>query len=190
LTLPACKTYDYIVAVREIVTVPNPVLRQKARKIKSLDASIRRVIADMQETLDSLKGAGVGLAAPQIGEPQRIVVLSIPDKDEKVRRYCLVNPEIVKRKGERTVKEGCLSIPGYLGEITRCEQVKVKSLDETGKEVKLTAEGLLAQALEHEIDHLNGVLYVDHLVSQDKLKKVEPEKEKASDPAQQEAPRI
>ncbi len=190
MTLLACKTYDYIMAVREIVTVPNPVLRQKARRVKTVDGAVKRLIADMYETLESLKGAGVGLAAPQVGESQRIVVLTLPVKDEKARRYCLVNPEVVKRKGERTVKEGCLSIPGYLGEITRCEQVKVKGLDETGKELKLTAEGLLAQALEHEIDHLNGVLFVDHLESQDKLKKIDPEKEKSPDNGEPPTPRI
>ncbi len=160
-------------AVRQIRTVPDPVLRCKAKRIKTVDRSVRKLIADMQETLRQAQGAG--LAAPQVGESLRLIVLSIPQKDkQKCDEYVVINPEIIKRKGERVVKEGCLSIPGYVGEIKRSEQVKVKGLDESGKEIRFSCGELLGQALEHEIDHLNGVLYVDHLESQDKLEKLEP----------------
>lgn len=114
---------------------------------------------------------GVGLAAPQIGIPLRVIVLGIPEEDEIV----LVNPEIVRQSGERLLPEGCLSIPGYIGEVVRSESVTVKGRDLNGKEIRIKAEGLLAQALEHEIDHINGRLYIDRLESLDKLRKIEPE---------------
>jgi peptide deformylase len=162
-------------AIRPIRTVPDPVLRQKARKVRTVDARLHKLIEDMRETCKA--AGGVGLAAPQVGEPVRIICLAIPKKDQPDLEYVLVNPEVVRTTGERTVKEACLSIPGYVGEITRSQQVRVKATDPQGKEVKIRAQGLLAQALEHEIDHLNGVLYVDHLESQDKLQKAEPPRE-------------
>jgi peptide deformylase len=161
--------------VRPIRTVPDPILRQRAKRIKKFDKSIQKLISDMRETL--IAANGVGLAAPQVGVSLRLIVISITVKDQENEEYCIINPEVVRRTGERMVREGCLSIPDYIGEIKRSEQVRVKGLDASGKELRLRAEGLLAQALEHEIDHLNGVLYVDHLESQDKLKKIEPEKE-------------
>jgi peptide deformylase len=151
-------------AVRPIRTVPDPVLRQKAKRVKIVDKSIHKLVADMRETLTSANG--VGLAAPQVGISLRVIVISIPHEDQKNDEYCFINPEVVRRTGERVVKEGCLSIPGYIGEIKRSERVRVKGLDTNGREQKLSAEGLLAEALEHEIDHLNGVLYVDYLESQ------------------------
>ena len=160
-------------AIIPIRTVPDPVLRQKARRIKTVDRTISRLIEDMWETLRTVNG--IGLAAPQVGVPIRLIVISIPRKEQNNEEYAIINPEVLRRKGERIVKEGCLSIPGYIGEIKRSESVRVKGLDPAGKEIKLRAEELLAQALEHEIDHLNGVLYVDRLESQDKLHKAEPE---------------
>jgi peptide deformylase len=161
--------------VRPIRTVPDPILRQRAKRIKKIDRSVHKLISDMRETLSAANG--VGLAAPQVGVSLRLIVISIPVKDREDEEYCLINPEVIRRTGERVVREGCLSIPDYVGEIKRSEQVRVKGIDASGKEQKLRAEGLLAQALEHEIDHLNGVLYVDHLESQDKLQKIEPEEE-------------
>lgn len=155
-------------AVLPIRTVPDKVLRQKAKRVKSIDKSVHKLVSDMQETLRTAKGAG--LAANQVGIPLRVIVISIPEN----KCDCIINPEIIKRTGERTVNEGCLSIPGYIGEIKRSEKVRVKGQDAKGKEIRLKAEGILAEVLEHEIDHLNGVLYVDHLESQDKLRKVEP----------------
>jgi peptide deformylase len=112
----------------------------------------------------------VGLAAPQVGVPLRVIVIGIPEEEDIV----LINPEIVRRKGERVIDEGCLSLPGFFANVTRSEAVTVKGLDQNSKEVRIKAEGLLAQALEHEIDHLNGTLYIDHLDSIEKLQKVEP----------------
>jgi len=158
-------------AVRKIVIVPDPVLRKKAKRVTSFDKSLKKLIADMTDTLH--EASGVGLAAPQVGVSERVIVLCI-NENEKTTELAIVNPEVTKRKGERICKEGCLSIPGYIGEIKRSEEVKVKGYNAEGKEIKIKGQGLLGQALEHEIDHLNGVLYVDHLESQDKLMKLEP----------------
>ena len=118
-----------------------------------------------------------GLAAPQVGVLLRVAVIELPEQ----ALITLINPEIVKKEGERIVQEGCLSIPGYFGEIKRAVMVKVKAKDRDGKEFRLKAEGLLAQALEQEIEHLDGVLYIDHLESEEKLfetaQEEEPEEE-------------
>jgi peptide deformylase len=156
-------------AILTVRTVPEPVLKQKSKRVKSIDGSIRKLAADMIETMHA--ASGVGLAAPQVGIPLRVIVIGMPDEED----FVLVNPQIVRRVGERWVTEGCLSVPGYFGEIQRAQRVTVKGRDLSGKEIRVKAEELLAQALEHEIDHLNGVLYIDHLESQDKLHKVEPE---------------
>jgi len=165
-------------AIKKILTVPDPILRKHAKKVSSFDKSLKKLVADMMETLHDANGAG--LAAPQVGVSQRVIVLCINENQSTIE-FAIVNPEVVKRKGERICKEGCLSIPGYIGEIKRSEEVKVKGFDVTGKELKIKGQGLLGQALEHEIDHLNGILYVDHLESQDKLKKLEPEPEQEPD---------
>ena len=157
-------------AVLPIRTLPDPVLRQKAKRVRTIDGSVKKLIADMLETMHADPGR-VGLAAPQVGVSRRVIVIGIPDEEDII----LVNPEIVRRKGERLVNEGCLSIPGYIGEIKRAESVRVKGRDPSGKEVRIKANELLAEALEHEIDHLNGVLYIDYLESMDKLRKIEPE---------------
>jgi len=153
-------------AVRAIRVLPDPVLRQKAKKVTKIDKSVQRLIDDMIETMRAVPG--VGLAAPQIGMPLRVVVIEIPG-DEVM---ALVNPEIVKRQGERLVQEGCLSVPGYQGEVKRSVWVKVKAQDRQGRNIRLKGEELLAQALEHEIDHINGVLYVDRVQGPDKLWKL------------------
>ncbi len=155
-------------AILPIITLPDPVLRRKAKRVTSVDGSIRKLIADMLETLHA-DPARAGLAAPQVGISLRVIVIGIPDEDDII----LINPEIVRRKGERMVSEGCLSIPGYTAEVEHAESVTVKGLDQNGQEIRIKAEGLLAQALEHEIDHLNGILYLDHLEGMDKLHKVE-----------------
>jgi peptide deformylase len=159
-------------AVLPLRFAPDPVLRQKAKRVRNMDGSIERLIDDMLETMPAV--FGVGLAAPQVGVPLRVAVIGIPEEETIV----LINPEIVKRSGERTVVEGCLSIPGYRGEIKRSFSVTVKGRDRHWKEVRLKATELLAQALEHEIDHLNGVLYIDHLESPDNLYEIEPEEER------------
>lgn len=155
-------------AVIPIRCLPDPVLRQKARRVNRLDGSIQRLIDDMIETMHS--AAGVGLAATQVGMPLRVAVIGLPEEEEIV----LVNPEIIKTAGERVITEGCLSIPGYFARVPRAETVRIKARDRTGKEIRLRGEELLGQALQHEIDHLNGVLYVDHLSSMDELQPVPP----------------
>lgn len=155
--------------VRPIRYLGDPVLRKPARRVSRVDDSIRRLIEDMTESMYAAHG--VGIAAPQIGVPLRVVVIGMPDEAP----FALINPEIVKRSGERRLDEGCLSVPGYRGTVTRSTQVTVKALDEQGKEVRIRAEdNLLAQALEHETDHVNGTLYVDHLDAKTDLVKVEP----------------
>jgi len=157
-------------AVLPIRTVPDPILRKKTKRVSSIDKSVKKLIANMRETLHADAGR-VGLAAPQVGVSLRITVIGLPEEEDII----LVNGEIVRRKGSRLVTEGCLSIPGYVGELYRAESVTVKGLDINGKAIRIKAEGLLSQALEHEIDHLNGTLYVDRLESPDALRKMEPE---------------
>lgn len=157
-------------AVLPIITLPNPILRQKAKKVRTIDRSVKKLIADMRETLHADAGR-VGLAANQVGVTLRVTVIGIPDEEDII----LINPEVVRRKGRRLVSEGCLSIPGYIGELYRAETVTAKGLGLDGKEVRIKAEGLLAQALEHETDHLNGMLYIDRMESLDTLRKIEPE---------------
>jgi peptide deformylase len=168
-------------AVLNIRVVPDPVLRKKSKRITTIDKSIKKLIADMRETLHAAPGRA-GLAAPQVGISLRVAVIGIPDEDDIV----LINPEIVKKQGERVLEEGCLSIPGYVGEIKRAEKVTVKCKNIDGKEIRIKGEELLAEALEHEIDHLNGVLYIDLLESPDKLRKLTPEEMKPVDEEEEE----
>lgn len=158
------RTFVANMAVLEIRTLPAPILRQKAKKVTKIDDSIQRLVDDMIDTLRAEPNRA-GLAAPQVGVLLRIAVIELPEHG----LITLINPEVVKREGERVVQEGCLSIPGCFGEIKRAVTVKVKAKDRQGKEFRLKAEGLLAQALEQEIEHLDGILYIDHLESPEKL---------------------
>jgi peptide deformylase len=158
-------------AVLPITTLPDPVLRRKTKRISSIDKGIKKLIADMRETLHAEEGR-VGLAAPQVGVSLRATVICLPEDEEDI---ILINPEVVRRKGRRLVSEGCLSVPGYVGQLYRAETVTAKGIDLNGRPVRIKGEGLLAQALEHEIDHLNGVLYIDRMESMDLLRKIEPE---------------
>jgi len=158
------------VTVHDIRLLGDLVLREKAKRVPAIDASIRRLIEDM---IDSMRAAnGVGLAAPQIGVSLRVIVIGLPDEEA----FALINPEIVKRSGQRSVEEGCLSVPGYRAEnLTRSVTVIARGLDPSGRRVRVKGkDNLLAQALEHEIDHINGTLYIDHLESKDDLIKIEP----------------
>jgi len=156
--------------IRALCHLPNDtVLRQKAKRVPSIDGSIQRLIDDMMETMQQQEG--VGLAAPQVGVPLRVIVLQIPGEEA----MAIINPEIVKCAGEREVTEGCLSVPGYAGEIKRSVTVTVKGLNREGKAIRVKASGLMAQTLEHELDHLNGVLFIDHVKNSDKLYKVDAE---------------
>ena len=153
-------------AVRAITTLPADaaVLRTPARRVRAFDKALRELVADM---IDSMHAAsGVGIAAPQIGVPLRVVVIGMPG----ARPFAMVNPEVVKRSGERTLSEGCLSVPGWRGEVIRSQRVLAKALDLRGREIRIRAEGdLLAQALEHEIDHINGRVYIDHVAEPELL---------------------
>lgn len=159
-----CTSMVEAMAVRNIRIYPDPVLRQRAKRVTEIDPSIQKLIDDMAETMKA--APGIGLAATQVGVPLRVIVAEVPGDNGVL---VLVNPQVVKKGGERVCEEGCLSIPGYKGEVKRCEWVKVKGLDRSGKEIRLKGEELLAQILEHEIDHLNGILYIDRLESKDKL---------------------
>ena len=144
-------------AIRKIITTENPILRKKASKIHRFDPSIQKLADDMFETMHTARG--VGLAAPQIAQSIRLFVAEYEE-----RKVAMVNPEIVKAEGEQIGPEGCLSIPGYVGEnIRRAEKVIVKGLDVRGKPIKVYAEGWFARILQHEIDHLDGILFLDRL---------------------------
>jgi len=154
-------------AVLQIRTLPDPVLRQKAKRVTKIDDSIQKLIDDMIDTLHADPNRA-GLAAPQVGVLLRVAVIEVPEHE----LITLINPEIVKKEGERIVQEGCLSVPGYFGEIKRAVTVKAKAQNRHGKEFRLKAQGLLAQALEQEIEHLDGILYIDHLEGPEKLFKI------------------
>lgn len=142
-------------------------LRRQASKIGKIPVQMKKFTQDMVETMHAEEG--VGLAANQVGSLQKVAVIQLPDWEEPL---VLINPEIVEREGEREVVEGCLSIPGYRGMVKRSEKVRARARGLDGKVIRINAEGLLAQALEHETGHLNGSLYVDHLVSADQLWKI------------------
>ena len=163
-------------AIREILQLPHPLLRQRARKVRVVDDNVLRLAYDMVDTMREANG--VGLAANQVGELRRVIVIQLPEEEE-ARIY--INPEITLREGERRIEEGCLSIAGYKGMVTRSVWVRFRALDHTSKLVKLKAEDMLSQALEHEVDHLNGILYIDHMEAHEKLVKVEPEGESPAD---------
>ena len=146
-------------AIRQIREDGDEILRKKSKEVEEVNDKIRQILDDMEETMH--KYNGVGLAAPQIGLLKRLVVIDLYDDRGTIK---LVNPEIIKEKGTQEVEEGCLSFPNKYGKIVRPAEVKVKALDENGKEIKISAKGLLAQALSHEIDHLNGILFVDKVL--------------------------
>jgi peptide deformylase len=166
------------VALLRIRLVGDPILREKGRKVtpdQLRAVSMQRLIDNMVETMRD--AGGVGLAAQQVGHPLRLLVIEKAAVEEGADPLVLVNGEIVKCMGTRRIEEGCLSIPGYKGEIDRCERVVAKGLDRDGKQVRIRATELLAQALEHEIDHTNGILYIDHLDSPDHLIRLEPDEQ-------------
>jgi peptide deformylase len=142
------------------------ILREKAKEVSCINASVHWIVKSMIETMQ--KANGIGLAAPQIGVPLRIIVLQMPGEDP----FVLINPEVVERAGEQEVTEGCLSVPGYYGKIKRPAEIVVSGKNEQGKFIRIEASGLLAEVLDHEIDHLDGRLYIDHVKSQNSLQKV------------------
>lgn len=153
-------------ALREIVTVPNPVLRRKAQKVRQFDADLQQLIEDMVETMRA--APGVGLAAPQVGVSQRVIVVEYGDDEDESRPprlYVVVNPEIVEASAETEMGvEGCLSIPGLVGEVERHQRIVVKGQNRRGQPIKLKLQGWVARIFQHEIDHLEGILFTDRAV--------------------------
>jgi peptide deformylase len=152
--------------VREIRKFPDSVLRERTERIQKIDKSIEILIDDMIETMHD--APGVGLAANQVGVPLQVAVIDITSRDEREKGknrpiVVIINPEILSMEGSVVEEEGCLSIPEYAENVKRAEKVKVRAQDRTGKMFELEAEGLMAKALQHEIDHLNGLLFVDRL---------------------------
>jgi len=150
-------------ALMEIVTVPEPVLRKKARKVTDFGPELQALIDDMVETMRN--APGVGLAAPQVASPLRVIVVEFGDEEnEEVppKLFTMVNPEIVRVSEESVVgTEGCLSIPGFVGDVERLDQITIKGQNRYGKPMRVKAGGWLARIFQHEIDHLNGVLFTD-----------------------------
>ncbi len=143
-------------ATLDLHLLGSPVLRQRGEEISAVDADVRRLIDDLFETMDAAKG--VGLAANQVGVARRVAVVGVDD-----RRITMVNPVLLSAEGRERAEEGCLSIPDAYGEVARPLRVVLEATGRDGKEYRLEAEGLLARAIQHEIDHLDGILFIDHL---------------------------
>jgi len=153
--------------IRKILTEPDPFLRKKSKEVEAVDNEIRSLMDDMLETM--YEAPGIGLAAIQIGVPKRVIVMDLSRENEKKQPMYFVNPKIItKSEIDSAYEEGCLSVPGQFAEIDRPDRCKVKYLDYNGEDQILNAEGLLATCIQHEIDHLEGILFIDYL---SKLKK-------------------
>ena len=149
-------------AIRPIIIAPDLVLKTKAKPVENIDGGIVRLMDDMLETM--YRAPGIGLAAPQIGILQRVIVVDVADKDEKPQPFAMANPEILWKSDETSVhNEGCLSLPDHYADVTRPKQVRLRYIDRDGEVRELDADNLLATCVQHEIDHLNGVLFIDHI---------------------------
>ncbi|GBD17704.1 Peptide deformylase [bacterium HR27] len=173
-------------AVRTIITEGDPRLRQKALRIRTVDDEVRRLARDLWDTVREARG--LGLAAPQIGVLRRIIVVSIPpdyaEEGDPGVELTLINPEIVRASGRQVGLEGCLSIPGWYGEVPRFMHVTVKALDLDGREIRVKGSGLLARVLQHEIDHLDGILFVDRIEDRSTLRYIPDEDEEGATSAE------
>ncbi len=149
-------------AVRKIIQYPDPFLRTRCRDVSPSDPVLESVIRDLRDTL--LSSPGVGLSAPQIGYPLRVILIDLSRAEGKMP-ILLINPVILAMDGPRVIREGCLSIPQYTANVERMEWVRVRGIDERGRDLELTATGLEAIAIQHEVDHLNGVLFIDRVSS-------------------------
>ena len=151
-------------ALRTILTAPDPRLKKKAAAVASVDAGVRQLMDDMLETMYA--APGIGLAAPQLGELKRVVVLDIDREDVKTGPLLMANPEIIEASDEDVIyEEGCLSVPEHYSDVARPARVTVRYLDRDGETKELACEGLLATCVQHEIDHLDGILFIDHISS-------------------------
>ncbi|MFQ5811739.1 MAG: peptide deformylase [Anaerolineae bacterium] len=176
-------------AVRRIILANNPILRKKSKKVKHFGEALQVLIDDMVETMRAANGAG--LAAPQVGVLERVIVVQLPEDEEDPQSgqlFALCNPQIVRADGEEESEEGCLSVPGFVGDVKRATSTTVKAQDRRGKKVRTKAEGLLARAFQHEVDHLDGILFIDRVESPDKIRRIVPSEEEESGDAQTEVP--
>jgi len=151
-------------ALRPILVAPDPVLKAKAKPVETVDDEMRLLMDDMLETM--YEAPGIGLAAPQVGVSKRVIVMDIAREDEPKAPLCMANPELVWVSDEDSVyEEGCLSVPEHYADVVRPAEIRVKYLDRAGKPQELKADGLLATVIQHEMDHLEGILFIDHLSS-------------------------
>jgi peptide deformylase len=171
--------------MREIITTGNPILRRKAKKVQKITPRLQELADDMVETMRA--APGIGLAAPQVGVSERLFVAEIEKSEEHPgsgKLYMVFNPEYVFQSEEVVDGvEGCLSIPGWAGEVTRHYKVVIKGLDRHGKRVRIEAEGLLARVFQHEIDHLDGVLFPDRISDPKKIREIKPGEEETVETA-------
>ena len=170
-------------AILNILHFPDPRLRYKAKPVALVDEALRKLVDDMFETMYA--APGIGLAATQVNVAQRLVVIDVTA--EKTQPLCLINPEIIDKSGEEEMEEGCLSVPGYFDVVRRAERVKVRALDRNGQPFEIDTDGLLAVCIQHEIDHLDGKLFVDYL-SELKRQRLRKKIEKQGEPETPTAP--
>ena len=169
-------------AVLEILKYPHPTLKKRSKEVDRIDEGIKRLIRDMAETMYGANG--IGLAACQIGVPQRVIVLDISPIDPQQSFFAMINPEIISQEGEIDHEEGCLSVPDCFDKVKRKEKICVRGISPEGKEIEVAGEGILAFAVQHEIDHLNGILILDRLsqlkrdIYRNKLRKEKRKEEK------------
>ncbi|MDC3014061.1 peptide deformylase [Alphaproteobacteria bacterium] len=149
-------------AIKPIQFVPDPVLRKSALPVENITDKTLQLLDDMAETM--YDAPGIGLAGPQVGELKRLIVMDCSRDDEKSELWQMINPEVIELSEDNsTLEEGCLSIPGHTAEVSRPDWIKLRFTDIKGKEQQIKAEGLLAACIQHEIDHLNGILFIDHI---------------------------
>jgi len=158
---PVYSIKEALMAILEILEYPNPGLKKVSEPVEEVDLEIKTLISDMFETM--YNAPGIGLAAPQVGVLKRVIVVDIEYREGEGNPVALINPEIIESSGETTFEEGCLSVPEFTAQVERFEKVTVTGLNERGEEIELQCDGLLAIAFQHEIDHLNGILFVDRI---------------------------
>jgi peptide deformylase len=146
-------------AILEILHYPDPRLRNEAKPVTEVDAEIQQLVKDMFETM--YDAPGIGLASIQVNVPKRVIVVDVSEEHDQP--LCFINPEIIETEGEETMDEGCLSVPGFYETVQRAEKIRVRALNEKGEQFEMDADGLLAVCIQHEIDHLDGKLFVDYI---------------------------
>ena len=169
-------------AVLEILKYPHPLLKKRCEKVDRIDVEVKKLIRDMTETM--YQANGIGLAACQVGVSRRVIVVDVSPIDPEKNFFAMVNPEVISEEGEIEHEEGCLSVPDCFEKMKRKEKIRVRGFSQAGKEIEISAEGILAIAIQHEIDHLNGVLILDRIsrlkreIYRNKLRKEKRKEEK------------